>query len=303
MTVLTKVKVSKNEDEPARTHLVQDSSEDNLEKGLAAGGEDEVDADAVRYMLLSRRARRVNGSSICVLTGILLTFSACLLFGLFYYRQTHQSGRLHSWCSVPFQVDQPTLPPSDVEVLFDPLALGAVPRGGPEPLQGMQPIFHEEFNIDFEADTESMFVPQFELGSSARFLNDFEFSQTVIMPEETDLVPVCLVMELDETTFLGPRQLAERVRRLEQGLDASPMEVTRETLMIQFPALARHAGSLSPAILRACDGISIFKLERRAIFKRSADAAAADSSAKFAVFGGHGVVQFTITNMAELENQ
>ena len=52
---------------------------------------------------------------------------------------------------------------------------GAEPRTGPEPIQDMQPVFHEEFDIDFEADTESMFVPKFELGSGARFINDFEF--------------------------------------------------------------------------------------------------------------------------------
>ena len=52
---------------------------------------------------------------------------------------------------------------------------GAEPRTGPEPIQGMQPIFHEEFDIDIEAETESMFVPKFELGSGARFFNDFHF--------------------------------------------------------------------------------------------------------------------------------
>jgi len=302
MTVLTKVKVSKNADEPAQTHLVQDMAEDNLEKGLVAGAdaEDEVDADTVRYMVLSQRARRVNGSSICVLTGILLTFSACLLFGLFYYRQTHQvrSGRLHSWCSVPFQVDQPTLPPSQVEVLFDSPP-GAEPRTGPEPIQGMQPIFHEEFDIDIEADTESMFVPKFELGLGAHFINDFSFSQTVIMPEERELKPVCLVMELDEAMFLRPRPLAERVRRLEQGLDDSPVEVTRESLMIEFPALVPGSREISPAISRVCEGVSVFRLQKRNIFKRSVDVAA-DSGSKFAVFGGKGVVQYTITNLAEL---
>ncbi|XP_043245017.1 uncharacterized protein LOC122393235 isoform X2 [Amphibalanus amphitrite] len=298
MTVLTKVKVSKKEDEPAQTHLVEHKSEDKLEKGLAAAGdgEDEVDADTVRYMVLSQRARRVNGSSICVLTGILLVFSACLLFGLFYYRQSHQSGRLHSWCSVPFQVDQPTLPSSEVEVLFDSPP-GAEPRTGPEPIQDMQPIFHEEFDIDFEADTESMFVPNFELGSGARFFNDFKFTQTAIMPEDRDLFPVCLVMELDETMFLRPRPLAERVRLLEQGLDASPLEVTQEKLVIQFPALTPESGRLSPAISRACDGVSIFKLERRDVFKRSTEA---EAGTHFAVFGGKSVVRYTITNLSEL---
>ena len=35
MTVLTKVKVSKKEDEPAQTHLVEDKPEDNMEKGVS----------------------------------------------------------------------------------------------------------------------------------------------------------------------------------------------------------------------------------------------------------------------------
>ena len=39
-----------------------------------------------------------------------------------------------------------------------------------------------------------------------------------------------------------------------------------------------------------------------AVFKRSAESAP-DTSTKFAVFGGRGVVQFTVTNLAEALRQ
>ena len=41
------------------------------------------------------------------------------------------------------------------------------------------------------------------------------------------------------------------------------MEVTHESLTIQFPALAPGSGDVSPMIGRACDGFSIFKVQRR----------------------------------------
>ena len=45
----------------------------------------------------------------------------------------------------------------------------------------MQPIFHEEFDIDIEANTESMFVPRFQLGLGARFFNDFNMVSAYVV--------------------------------------------------------------------------------------------------------------------------
>ncbi|XP_037075102.1 uncharacterized protein LOC119096356 isoform X2 [Pollicipes pollicipes] len=291
MTVLTKVKVSKKDDEPVQTHLVEEKTEDDLENEAAAS--DEVDAEAVRYMVLSQRARRINSSSICVLTAILLTFSLCIVCGIFYYQ--HKKMPLHAWCSIPYQgrtnnddLLRPDL--SDVE-LFNPK--GGADRAA-EPIQ-MLPVFHEEFDIDVEENMETMFVPEFEWGQSAHFVNDFTAAQTVIVPEGDARLP-CLLMELDMRTFLEPGPLAERVRRMENGDDQpDPTLVTQETMSIRLPALT---DGVSSHIRRACAGVAIFALERRNVFKRSADGERT-GSAKFAVYGGRGIVQYTITNLAD----
>jgi len=300
MTVLTKVKVLKKEDEPAQTRLVGGEA-DGVSVEDAAAGEDEVDADAVRYMLLSRRARRINGSSICILTGLLTMFSLCLVGGLFYYRQAHQSERLHAWCSIPYEgeTDNTDLlwdSPKDVEV-FDPKEASERVSADGDVADRIQelPMFREEFDIDVERNTEAMFVPEFEGGQSAHFFSDFDLGQTAIMPVDSR---ICMMFELDTTEFMEPEPLAVRVRRFENGMmDGAPVTISRQVLSIRTPAITGME-SISINIQQACVGRPIFQLEKRSVFKRSAEG---EAGAKFAVFGGRHIIQYTITNMAEVE--
>lgn len=141
-------------------------------------------------------------------------------------------------------------------------------------------------------------IPDFKDGRQGRFIHDYKKNQTTIIDASAGR---CFVYPLDYTTTLPPRSMIDMMIKLQSGYYFPDTKVLRKKMRVLLPALDESDDFISSRTAFACNDKKIYKLEPfvSGVFKRSI--AVSDEHAKFAEFGGNGLVEFDLVNFDEVK--
>jgi integral membrane protein 2B len=155
-----------------------------------------------------------------------------------------------------------------------------------------------EIKDDDDESYTDIKIPDFKDGRQGRFIHDFKKNQTTIIDES---VSRCFVYPLDYTSTLPPRNMIDMMIKLHSGYYFPNTINLRKKMRVLLPALDENDDYVSSRTAYVCNDMKIYKLEPfvSGVYKRSI--AAYDEHAKFAEFGGNGIIEYDIVNFDEIK--
>jgi len=161
-------------------------------------------------------------------------------------------------------------------------------------------FFREEAEIRDDADESyaDIKIPDFRDGRRGRFIHDYKNNQTTIVDEGAHR---CFVYPLDFTTTMPPSSMMDVFMKMSSGYYFPDTSLLRKKMRVVVPAMEADDEFLSSRTTYVCEGMKIYKLEPfvSGVYKRSADVK--DAAGKFAAFGGRGLMEVDLVNIAEVK--
>ncbi|KAH8393961.1 hypothetical protein KR215_011295 [Drosophila sulfurigaster] len=231
-----------------------------------------------------------------------------------FYAPNHANMRYHALCDIPYAEDSAELPrfyPRN----DDAFALNwrsLLPLYGPSSSSSSsdtlmntslddinENFFREEIELDNSDDDgyAKIDVPDFKDGRRGRFMHDFRENQSAIVDTTTNR---CFIMPLDRETTLPPSSFVDLMQKMGTGYYNIDTERVRRNMRVITPRIT-DVSSISERIANECYDMKIYMLEKfvSGVAKRSADPL--PEAGKYAEFMGKGVIEYDLSNIAEVE--
>ncbi|XP_034472500.1 integral membrane protein 2B [Drosophila innubila] len=232
-----------------------------------------------------------------------------------FYAPNHANMRYHALCDIPYAEDSVELPrfyPRNDDAFamtwrsLLPLT-GSVSRSaGSQGVDGQfndlvnDNFFREEIELDSSDDDDGyakIDVPDFKDGRRGRFMHDFKENQSAIIDTTTNR---CFIMPLDRDTTLPPSSFVDLMQKMGSGYYNIDTERVRRNLRVITPRIT-DISTISERIANECYDMKIYMMEKfvSGMSKRSADPL--PEAGKYAAFMGKGVIEYDLSNIAEVE--
>ncbi|XP_017011509.2 integral membrane protein 2B [Drosophila takahashii] len=218
------------------------------------------------------------------------------------YAPPHGSMRYHALCEIPYPEDSMEMarvyPRTE-----GPFALNwrsLLPDFGPKMPDLEDNFFREDIELDGDSDDEGyarVDVPDFKDGRRGRFMHDFKENQSAIIDTTTGR---CFIMPLDRDTTLPPTSFVDLMKKMGTGYYNIDTERVRRQMRVVTPRIT-DLSLISERIANECYDMKVYMMEKyiSGVSKRSADPL--PESGKYAEFMGKGVIEYDLSNIAEVE--
>ncbi|TDG49863.1 hypothetical protein AWZ03_003639 [Drosophila navojoa] len=228
------------------------------------------------------------------------------------YAPNHSSMRYHALCDIPYKEDSMELPRfyarNDDSFALNWRSLLPQLSGSPSASNSMGGQFDELVNDNFfreEIELNSgdddgyskIDVPDFKDGRHGRFMHDFKENQSAIIDTTTNR---CFIMPLDRDTTLPPSSFVDLMQKMGSGYYNIDTERVRRNMRVITPRIT-DLSVISERIANECYDMKVYMMEKfvSGVAKRSADPL--PDAGKYAAFMGKGVVEYDLSNIAEVE--
>lgn len=256
------------------------------------------------------------------------------------YAPNHSSMRYHALCDIPYKEDSMELPRfyarNDDSFALNWRSLLPQLSGSPSAGNSMGGQFDELVNDNFfreEIELNSgdddgyakIDVPDFKDGRHGRFMHDFKENQSAIIDTTTNR---CFIMPLDRDTTLPPSSFVDLMQKMGSGYYNIDTERVRRNMRVITPRIT-DLSVISERIANECYDMKVYMMEKFvsggkswlvfsswhgrpftvthflnetfcfSVAKRSADPL--PDAGKYAAFMGKGVVEYDLSNIAEVE--
>lgn len=249
------------------------------------------------------------------------------------YAPNHSSMRYHALCDIPYKEDSMELPRfyarNDDSFALNWGSLLPQLSGSPSAGNSMGGQFDELVNDNFfreEIELNSgdddgyakIDVPDFKDGRHGRFMHDFKENQSAIIDTTTNR---CFIMPLDRDTTLPPSSFVDLMQKMGSGYYNIDTERVRRNMRVITPRIT-DLSVISERIANECYDMKVYMMEKFVsggkswfvytvthflneplcftVAKRSADPL--PDAGKYAAFMGKGVVEYDLSNIAEVES-
>ncbi|XP_034101398.1 integral membrane protein 2B [Drosophila nasuta] len=317
MTILAKLTGEKKDLEkvPLPLHLNDEAMMHHGSLISAKGGIAYSDADT-ESMVFNRPQHTCLKSFLLFLIAVIVMLLGVLGGWTLYrfYAPNHANMRYHALCDIPYAEDSAELPrfyPRN----DDAFALNwrsLLPLYGPSSSSSSsdtlmntslddinENFFREEIELDNSDDDgyAKIDVPDFKDGRRGRFMHDFRENQSAIVDTTTNR---CFIMPLDRETTLPPSSFVDLMQKMGTGYYNIDTERVRRNMRVITPRIT-DVSSISERIANECYDMKIYMLEKfvSGVAKRSADPL--PEAGKYAEFMGKGVIEYDLSNIAEVE--
>ncbi|XP_062143076.1 integral membrane protein 2B [Drosophila sulfurigaster albostrigata] len=317
MTILAKLTGEKKDLEkvPLPLHLNDEAMMHHGSLISAKGGIAYSDADT-ESMVFNRPQHTCLKSVLLFLIAVIVMLLGVLGGWTLYrfYAPNHANMRYHALCDIPYAEDSAELPrfyPRN----DDAFALNwrsLLPLYGPSSSSSSsdtlmntslddinENFFREEIELDNSDDDgyAKIDVPDFKDGRRGRFMHDFRENQSAIVDTTTNR---CFIMPLDRETTLPPSSFVDLMQKMGTGYYNIDTERVRRNMRVITPRIT-DVSSISERIANECYDMKIYMLEKfvSGVAKRSADPL--PEAGKYAEFMGKGVIEYDLSNIAEVE--
>ncbi|BFF96184.1 integral membrane protein 2B [Drosophila madeirensis] len=228
------------------------------------------------------------------------------------YAPPHANMRYHALCEIPYPEDSIEMPrfyPRSDDGFAQinwrallPQFSGASSTDG----TGLERRFGDEDNffreeIELDSSDEEGYakidVPDFKDGRRGRFMHDFKENQSAIIDTTTNR---CFIMPLDRETTLPPTSFVDLMKKMGTGYYNIDTERVRRNMRVITPRIT-DLSLISERIANECYDMKVYMMEKfiSGVSKRSADPL--PDAGKYAAFMGKGVIEYDLSNIAEVE--
>ncbi|XP_068141657.1 integral membrane protein 2B [Drosophila tropicalis] len=235
------------------------------------------------------------------------------------YAPSHSNMRYHALCDIPYAEDSSVMPrfmarnDDDIAALNWRTLLphftssssnrnGLIMGNGDDSLLDNlvdDNFFREEIELDSsdEDGYAKIDVPDFKDGRRGRFMHDFKENQSAIIDTTTNR---CFIMPLDRDTTLPPSSFMDLMQKMGSGYYNIDTERVRRNMRVITPRIT-DLSMISERIANECFDMKVYMMEKfiTGVSKRSAEPL--PDAGKYAEFMGKGVIEYDLSNIAEVE--
>ncbi|XP_064539586.1 integral membrane protein 2B [Drosophila montana] len=222
------------------------------------------------------------------------------------YTPNHSSMRYHALCDIPYAEDSMEMPRfyarNDDAFTLNWRSLLPQLSGnsaGSQLGEVNDNYFREEIELDSsdEDGYAKIDVPDFKEGRHGRFMHDFKENQSAIIDTITNR---CFIMPLDRDTTLPPSSFVDLMQKMGSGYYNIDTERVRRNMRIITPRIT-DLSMISERIANECYDMKVYMMEKyvSGVAKRSAEPL--PDAGKYAEFMGKGVIEYDLSNIAEVE--
>ncbi|EDW65029.1 integral membrane protein 2B [Drosophila virilis] len=222
------------------------------------------------------------------------------------YAPNHASMRYHALCDIPYAEDSMEMPRFYARN-DDAFALNwrsLLPQlsgnsAGNQFGEVNDNFFREEIELDSSDDDgyAKIDVPDFKDRRHGRFMHDFKENQSAIIDTINSR---CFIMPLDRDTTLPPSSFVDLMQKMGSGYYNIDTERVRRNMRIITPRIT-DLSLISERIANECYDMKVYMMEKyvSGVAKRSAEPL--PDAGKYAEFMGKGVIEYDLSNIAEVE--
>ncbi|KAH8266495.1 hypothetical protein KR044_008058 [Drosophila immigrans] len=271
------------------------------------------DADT-ESMVFNRPQHTCLKTILLFMTAVIVMLSGVLGGWTLYrfYAPNHANMRYHAMCDIPYAEDSAELPRfytrnddafalnwRSLLPLYGPSSSSSSGQSSIEDDIVNENFFREEIELDSSDDDgyAKIDVPDFKDGRRGRFMHDFRENQSAIVDTTTNR---CFIMPLDRETTLPPSSFVDLMQKMGTGYYNIDTERVRRNMRVITPRIT-DVSSISERIANECYDMKIYMMEKfvSGVSKRSADPL--PEAGKYAEFMGKGVIEYDLSNIAEVE--
>lgn len=228
-----------------------------------------------------------------------------------FYAPSHANMHYHALCDIPYAEDSVELPrfyPRNDDAFalnWRSLLPLSSSSSGSQGIDGQfddlvnNNFFREEIELDSSDDDgyAKIDVPDFKDGRRGRFMHDFKENQSAIIDTTSNR---CFIMPLDRDTTLPPSSFVDLMQKMGSGYYNIDTERVRRNMRVITPRIT-DISTISERIANECYDMKIYMMEKfvSGVAKRSADPL--PDAGKYAAFMGKGVIEYDLSNIAEVE--